>query len=229
MIEYLIKFVSKEKYAVDLLNGNLFMHCARYYHMLEEKYGPGQGDLREASIIPGIAMYKNINLPVFCLYTVESEDILDEEVAIDKRIIQDFGCENGFLVLIEYKRFVEEIKHCRTNGYQLDAGPVVYGTPSKELIVKLFEPSEIGNLFIKHPYFKYQKEYRIVICCAIDEKWKECKIDGRKMKVLAVEDMTASYCIPGGLRSFASCYEISKLEISDDNVLVPIRRGMLLY
>jgi len=32
MIRYLVKFVAKEAYADDLLDGNLFMHCGKYYH-----------------------------------------------------------------------------------------------------------------------------------------------------------------------------------------------------
>ena len=223
MIKYLIKFVSKEEYATSLLDGNLFMHCARYYHMLEEKYGPGQGDLREANIIPDISMYKNVNLPIFCLYSVESEDIFDDKIVIDKSIIKDFGCEQGFLVLIEYVRFEEAIKHCKTNGYQLDAGPVSYGTPSEELIIKWFEPGEIGNLFVKHPFFKNQKEYRIVVCKTIDEKWKSCEIKGRKISVLDVESMAVSYYIPGGLHSFATCHKISELETVEDKVLLPVQ------
>lgn len=222
MIKYLIKFVSKQKYATDLLDGKLFMHCARYYHMLEDKYGPGQGDLREASIIPGIAMYKNINLPIFCLYAVDSDDVSAGRAVIDKRIIEDFGCEESFLVLIEYKAFAAALHHCETNGYQLEAGLVSYGTPTEELTVKLFEPDEIGNLFIKHPYFRYQKEYRVVVCKTIDEKMKRCNIDGQEMSVIAPEDMTASYRIPGGLRGFAVCYDISKLEQAEDKLFVPI-------
>ena len=69
-IKYVIKFVSTEKYADRLLDGNLFMHSARYYHLLEQENGIGQGDLREGWIFPEIMMYKNIDHPVFCLYTV---------------------------------------------------------------------------------------------------------------------------------------------------------------
>ena len=104
----------------------------------------------------------------------------------------------------------------------MEAGLVSYGTPTEELTVKLFEPDEIGNLFIKHPYFRYQKEYRVVVCKTIDEKMKRCNIDGQEMSVIAPEDMTASYRIPGGLRGFAVCYDISKLEQAEDKLFVPI-------
>lgn len=57
-IKYLIKFVSKRDYGESLLDGKLFMHTAHYYHELEKKYGPGQGDLREGNVIPGIAIYQ---------------------------------------------------------------------------------------------------------------------------------------------------------------------------
>ena len=56
MIKYLVKFLKDEAHADDLMNGTLFMRCAEYYHMLEETKGPGQGDLREGSIFPGVAI-----------------------------------------------------------------------------------------------------------------------------------------------------------------------------
>ena len=102
MIRYLVKFVAKEAYADDLLDGNLFMHCGKYYHDLERRYGVGQGDIREGSIFANEAIYKNIYYPIYCMYKIKDEDIADGHVVIDRRVIKDFDCQNGFIVIIPF-------------------------------------------------------------------------------------------------------------------------------
>ena len=63
MIKYLIKFVSEEQHAEDLLDGNLFMYPAGHYHTLEL----GRGDIREGALSDSICFYQYINYPIYCL------------------------------------------------------------------------------------------------------------------------------------------------------------------
>lgn len=163
MIRFLVKFVSKEAYANDLLNGKLFMHCARYYHDIEKKYGPGQGDLREGSLFPNVAIYKNIYFPIYCMYMIKDEDIIDGNVIFDKRIIQDFNCAQGFLVVIPFGYFERVLPTADTGGFAMDGSEVRYGIPNKALVEAMITSEDASNLFIKHPFFMYQREYRLVV------------------------------------------------------------------
>ena len=163
MIKYLIKFVSKEKYADDLLDGKLFMHCVDYYHDLENKYGPGQGDLREGSLFPNTLIYKRIYYPIYCTYMVKDEDIIDGQVIIDKRVIQDFDCQQGYMVLIPFELFQQVLPTADTGGAAMDGMEVWYGIPNQDGTDKMFKCENALNLMVKNPYFRYQKEFRLVV------------------------------------------------------------------
>ena len=94
-IAYLLKFAPKEAYIEDLLNGHLYMNAAGYYHGL-----PGeQGDPLEASMAPGVCLCGYTCLPIYCMYTVRKNDIIDNAVKIPMRMIQEFGCADGGSVL----------------------------------------------------------------------------------------------------------------------------------
>lgn len=163
-IKYLIKFVSKKNYAEDLVAGKLFMRPASYYHILEQRMGAGQGDLGEAGIVDGICIYKHSHVPIYCLYAVMKNDIIENEILISERCIDDFHCQDGYAVLIDYKKWEPMLSKINTEGYELDAGLVSYHKLSAEDTMALLNDNTPRNLFIKRPFFSYQKEYRIVIC-----------------------------------------------------------------
>jgi hypothetical protein len=163
VIRYLVKFVAKESYADDLLKGKLFMHCARYYHDLEIQYGPGQGDLREGTIFPNFAMYQYINFPIFCMYMVKDQDIEDGHVLIDMRLIKDFDCQQGFMVIIPFEPFEYALSTANTEGYAMNGAEVSYGIQTPADIEIMFNSDNALNLVVKHPHFSYQKEYRLIV------------------------------------------------------------------
>ena len=82
-IAYLLKFAPKEAYIDDLLNGLLYMNAAGYYHGL-----PGeQGDPLEALMVLPACINGNYRLPIYCMYTVRENDIVDNTVKIPIRMI----------------------------------------------------------------------------------------------------------------------------------------------
>lgn len=159
MLRYLIKFVSKRSHAEDLVAGKLFMRPAIYYHKLEK----GQGDIREAAVDSYTQMYKCTNLPIYCMYAVHAEDIKDKVINISKRCIDDFKCENGYIVLIDADEFKNRLPTVKTDGYTLLGGQVEYRTLNFQDLVHFLTTTDTGHLFIKHPSFSYQQEYRIVV------------------------------------------------------------------
>lgn len=125
-IEYLLKFAPREAYVDDLINGRLYMNAAGYYHGL-----PGeQGDPLEASMAPGVCLYRYTSLPIYCMYTVRENDIVNNTVKIPKRMIQEFGCEDGWIGIVQYGRFARLAdRHTTDDGSIYAHGPISYGVP----------------------------------------------------------------------------------------------------
>lgn len=178
-IAYLLKFAPKVAYIEDLLNGHLYMNAAGCYHGL-----PGeQGDPLEASMAPGACLYRYTSLPIYCMYTVRENDIVNNTVKIPKHMIQEFGCEDGWIGIVQYDSFVRLAdRHTTGDGSIYAHGPISYGVPGPKLIREIFEGIP-HNLVIKTPKYAYQKEYRIIgsrpVECRLlpDENHPGCKIE----------------------------------------------------
>lgn len=178
-IAYLLKFAPREAYIDDLINGRLYMNAAGYYHGL-----PGeQGDPLEASMVLPTCIYGNYRLPIYCMYTVHENDIVDGSVQIPKRMIREFGCADGWIGIVRYESFARLIDSHTTGGEEVYAhGAISYGIPGPKLIEEIFQGT-ICNLLIKTPKYAYQQEYRIIgsrpVECRLlpDENHPGCKIE----------------------------------------------------
>lgn len=178
-IAYLLKFVLKGAYIDDLISGHLYMNAVGYYHGL-----PGeQGDPLEASMAPGVCLYGYTCLPIYSMYTVRENDIVDGSVQIPKRMIREFGCADGWIGIVQYDSFARLAdRHTADDGSIYAHGPISYGFPGPKLIREIFEGIP-HNLVIKTPKYAYQKEYRIIgsqpVECRLlpDENHPGCKIE----------------------------------------------------
>lgn len=217
-IQYLIKFVSKKEHADILYHGDLFMHSAEYYHQFEEQ---GQGDKGEASIFPGVCMYRGGEYPIYCMTAINSDNISDGNILINKRIIKDFKCDDGFLVLIDFKSFLSRLKFLETNNNPYHHQPIVYGTPSFELSAKWLCENSLDNLFVKHPFFSYQQEYRIIVFEPLHPRIEKEIHDGISMDV-AYYDTSRTYRIPKGLQDISKIYQINTLQVKNDYLYIPL-------
>ena len=210
-IKYLIKFIPERKYAEALLDGDLFMRCAAYYHQLERQEGPGKGDLREGTIFHNTMIYKYIDAPIYCMYMVEQDDITDGYTLIKHSVVDDFKCRNGYLVLMEYPQFAEAIKSIYTGGIEMRGGKVQYGIASNEISSHLLNDCTADNLFIKDPYFSEQKEFRLIVLDSIP---------GRAS--LDIKDLHRTYHIPGGTRAFSKLFYIPSVPSVGNRYLLPL-------
>ena len=160
MIRYLIKFVSKKEYAEQLVKGELFTRPAGYYEELEFKEGVGQGDRCEG-LISGVGQIKmRMDHPIFCLYSVTEDEIVEDTIKISTDLIDTFKCIDGYAVLIDFNKF-ENLLKSKEFTFNIRFGPVHYGYIPDELMSDFFSYKLESNLFIKVPRFSYQKEYRI--------------------------------------------------------------------
>lgn len=118
-----------------------------------------------------------------CMYTVRENDIVDNAAKIPMRMIQEFGCADGWIGIVQYDSFAYLAdRHTADGGSIYAHGSISYGIPGPKLIREIFEGIP-HNLVIKTPKYAYQKEYRIigsqpVECLLIpDENHPGCKIE----------------------------------------------------
>ena len=125
-IKYLVKFVTEESHANDLLDGKLFMRPSRYFRSLESKnLDHRRGDQTEGAIFADargtavnyLGIFQNDDLPIFCTYTVYENDIADNRIAISKKVVEEFNCEQGFAVLIDYLGFKQDLEKIKEKQY----------------------------------------------------------------------------------------------------------------
>ena len=201
-IAYLLKFAPKEAYIDDLINGRLYMNAAGCYHGL-----PGeQGDPLEASMAPGVCLYGYSCLPIYCMYTVRENDIVDNAVKIPIRIIREFVCANGGGVgIVQYDSLVRLAdRHIADDGSIYAHGPISYGVPGPKLIREIFEGIP-HNLVIKTPKYAYQQEYRIIgsrpVECRLlpDENHPGCKIEEYDHVELDLDSILADFSWKGSV------------------------------
>lgn len=178
-IAYLLKFAPKEALIDDLINEQLHMNAAGYYHDL-----PGeQGDPLEASLTYGMGIYANWLFPIYCMFTVRKSDIDDNAVVISKRMIEEFRCAGGWIGIVRYDRFDRLLNRKIDSGNDISLhAPVFYGAPAPRLTGEALQGIP-HNLVIKTPKYAYQREYRIIgsqpVECHLipDDKHPGCKIE----------------------------------------------------
>lgn len=117
------------------------------------------------------------------MYTVRENDIVDNTVKIQIRMIQEFGCADGWIGIVQYDSFARLAdRHTADDGSIYAHEPVSYGVPGPKLIREIFEGIP-HKLVIKTPKYAYQKEYRIIgsrpVECRLlpDENHPGCKIE----------------------------------------------------
>lgn len=214
-IAYLLKFAPKEAYIDDLLNGRLYMNAAGYYHRLLGD----QGDPLDASMAPGARLYGNYCLPIYCMFTVRENDIVNGSAQIPMRMIREFGCADGWIGIVQYDSFARLLDSHTTDGGDVYAhGAISYGVPGPKLIGEIFLGT-ICNLLIKTSIYAYQREYRIIgsqpVECRLlpDKNHPGCKIEKYGHAVL---DLSSS------LTDFSWKASVPSLEDAEDGLTLKL-------
>ena len=212
-IVYLLKFAPQEAYIDNLMDGRLYMNAAGYYHEL-----PGeQGDPLEASLAYGMGIYANWLLPIYCMFTVRESDIVNNNVVITRRMIDEFRCAEGWIGIVRYGCFEQLLnrKIDSGNGISLHS-PVFYGAPAPSVTDEAFQGIPY-NLVIKAPKYAYQREYRIIGSQPVDWRLKSDENNpGRKTE----EYSHAELNLGSGLTDFSWKVPASSLtEVKDGLVL----------
>lgn len=191
------------------------MNAAGYYHGLPGK----QGNPLEASMAPGMCLYGNTCMPIYCMYTVRENDIVDNAVKIPMRMIQEFGCADGRIGIVQYDSFARLAdRHIADDGSIYTHGPISYGVPGPKLIREIFEGIP-HNLVIKTPKYAFQKEYRIIgsqpVECRLipDENHPGCKIE---------EYAHVELGLSSDLADFSRKVPVTSLEESQDGLMLEL-------
>lgn len=88
------------------------------------------------------------------MYAVRENDIVDNTVKIPIRMIQEFGCEDGWIGIVQYDSFARLAdRHIAENGSIYAHGPISYGVPGPKLTREIFEGIP-HNLVIKNAHVR---------------------------------------------------------------------------
>ena len=197
MKHYLIKFVSEEDHADQFIKGALFSRPAIYYHDQEKKLQPAQRDEQEAIVFANLMLYKNYDRPVFCMYMVPEEDVDTSTIRFPARLPKEFNAK--YAVIVEFEAFIERLSHIKDNQYAVLAGPVKYGVPTYELSAQLLLDGKPNNLLIKPSSYRYQNEYRVIVCEKVAEDFKIYHLSeslqgvAKKVKIEDLESIDGYY------------------------------------
>ena len=206
-VKYSIKFVKKKEHADLLYDGTLYMNAANYYAELERISGTrGIGDIREAAISYSKQIQKCPSLYIYCMFAVFDNNIIDNKIKISNEIIKNFECIKGYAVVIEYDKFEKALDKLDSK-YSYCRGLVDYKTITEKDTIKFLTSNNNDHLFIKHPVFTPQQEYRIVV----EENAKREKIekiyDGINCVFLG-EYKPKCFKIMEGLKEFTKIYSL---------------------
>ena len=217
-IKYLAKFVSEESFENDLICVNLFMRPVWYFRELEKKNRiAGQGDMREGAVFVEekenqhyyMECFENSDVPIFCTYIIYDEDILDGRVYIPQKVITDFHCQDGYVVLIDYLPFQDALKTL-VRRFSYCEGAVHYRFPTRAESIKMFCDETVDNLFYKSPYFRYQKEHIKVSRYGFPDK----SFDSTKRMPYKI------YKLDDDMKQYARKITISSLERNEDQYVL---------
>lgn len=163
----LVKLVRMKEHAEMLLQGSLFMRPAAYFHYQEK----GRRDKLEGIITMDNAIYTKAECPIYCMCSFCDNDIVNGYMDFSKLCIDEFDCFNGFAVVLDWQKFEDRIPSLNCNGHKCVYGRVEYkisrGSDDYISIIESENKGTMKSLFIKHPRFAYQREYRIAVDEAI--------------------------------------------------------------
>lgn len=184
-IKYLIKFTSKQKFAQDLVDGIIFTNAVDYYALLHKRTNKlGMGDMKDGAISHTKQIQKNSDFLVFCTYSVYEKDIEDGTIKIPNKIMEDFECQNGYAVVIDFEKFIQDLPLLDTGGFNLRHKPITYRSLTFQDTRQMLTSKNNEHLFIKNPDLKHQQEYRILIEKHATKIIQEEMIDNQQCSVL---------------------------------------------
>lgn len=228
-IKFLIKFLKEKKYADDLCSkGDLFMRSADDFIRIEKETNlSGRGDIREGLIFNSIRI--GMNFPIYCMYSCFENEIIENEILINKKVIEDF-CDNnnGYLVVIDYFRFMEKMIIENFEGFKISFGEVRYGSATDDYNKDIFRYMKPDALFIKDSRLEYQNEFRILVHKSLELIEDKESIGGR-IETRCIESPSKKYATHifklGELTEFANVIEVSKLQEYNDTHLALSLKG----
>lgn len=216
---YLIKFVSKKEYADDLINGNFYMNTAKYFHSLEGM----QGDGAEAAVSHQSMIFKNTHAPIFCMYTVYTDQIVNGCVKVPRKLIEDFNAKYAVVINAQRLELLLSSNKLQTR-FGFVFGVVGYKILTLEDTIALFQDKQMTNLFIKRPYFLQQQEYRIGVNEYVPDELEQMEFEGTMINKVK-ENGHKTYRINkvGSFSSFCKLVDLDSVSKIEDNVIIDCR------
>ena len=160
-VPYLIKFQGETVHANSLLNkGEIYMQSAQYYKELEMQTGiRGQGDIHENELFGFISV--GMEFPIYCMYAVYGNQIQNNTIVINRKIIDDFCQDGGYITICKTFDFLRQFNQfCTSDDWS--AGLVQYERRTVSKDIQLLNGKNTAHFF-KREDLSYQQEFRIRI------------------------------------------------------------------
>lgn len=176
--------VTQEKYAIDILKGNLYMNPLSFFRKYENDYMDDitegacgdipknqmrqygyyfPDDIIESMVYDNVLMLSDYfaNCNLFCMYCLERDDRTKQVVSFDEKLFQFSDTIVWIKDVDEFRRRIEKVfrEKCQDNIYE-------YGSYGKIRYYDLDEKTgslEGKSCFDKRKDYQWQKEWRICV------------------------------------------------------------------
>lgn len=166
-VRYLLKFI-KPEFLDYLLTEGLYMNQINYFVHCGENNG--QFDRFESLSSAKVAIYKNRDKPIWCCMAIAEEDIVENRIKLDKRLLADFFKEDyscGKMVLIDFGSFIHKL-YSNPDEYEMNFGLVNYYDHPVQIGERIISNDWSDTIFLKYKKYSYQKEFRVAIARACE-------------------------------------------------------------
>ena len=176
-VKALVKFVSKKKYAEQLLQGKPYLQAIEEFRAAEQ--GDGRADLREGLVSP--IMGANMDRAIYCMTRIRDLDFDSFLQSPDGQRIKNEFAQGGAAVLIKDPvEFLSRFQDSEPEG--IGFGPVVYDGSLFDPKTALANWKDATSIvpYHKNRAYAYQHEFRIVTGHDCKMNIEMGEIDGEK-------------------------------------------------
>ena len=153
--------------------------------------------------------FKGYDVPIFCCYCIEENDVKDNTLLIKKRFIDEFLKDDNVALVFKYTDFLESIYSCDSVRYHGFVSYYKELTP--ELEIEMMTRNGKPLLYKSHEY-SYQNEYRIAFKNSIKPQLKANESDGVLLSYSAEDGKPYSF-----MRALSPIAELSAKDFINSN------------
>ena len=161
--------------------------------------------------------YVGSSHPIYCMYATYKNQLVDSNIIVPKKVITDFQSE--YVVVVKYKEFLQMLKNRELKTeFALTFEEVKYHKLDTEDSHRILE-GKVESLLVKHPFYKHQQEFRIIVHENLEDITEKGFIDGIEVDcIVGYESKT--YFLQRDLVGIAKIIKLDECKRIDENVYI---------